>query len=76
MSIPQYYGATGHLMVKHSDHLKIVDRLKAENETLRQALRDVRNISSDYLSPLALGLIDNTLGDTLDDTTMGNGDQG
>jgi len=35
MSIPTYYGATGSLMVKHADHLAIVDQLKAELAGLR-----------------------------------------
>lgn len=37
MSIPTYYGATGYLMVKHSDHLMFVEQLRAENEALREA---------------------------------------
>lgn len=37
MSIPTYYGATGYLMVKHSDHLMFVEQLRAENEALRIA---------------------------------------
>lgn len=43
-------------------------KLKAENESLRQSLRDVRSIARDYLSPLAMGCIDSALGDSLYDS--------
>lgn len=32
MSIETYYGATGFLMVKHSDHLQVIEQLSAEAE--------------------------------------------
>lgn len=48
MTIETYYGATGSLMVKHADHIQVVDQLKAENEALREMkLPHVLKLSDD-----------------------------
>ena len=40
MSIETYYGATGHLMVKHADHVEAIDQLKSECEGLREIVSE------------------------------------
>lgn len=55
MSIETYYGATGFLMVKHSDHLQEVEGLRAENERLQRFETAYKEFSdkTDWVRPSA-----------------------